>query len=108
MPPASSGSPAAHAEPIHLRLYIAGDSPRSQHAILSLRRLDGTSLAGRYRLEVVDVLQEPAKAEEDHVIATPTLLRISPSPRRRILGDLTELDQLVRALGGGEPRSSAD
>ncbi|MSR35160.1 MAG: circadian clock protein KaiB [Gemmatimonadetes bacterium] len=83
---------------IQLRLYVAGDSPRSQLAIRSLRRLDGTPLAGRYDLEVVDVHDQPYRAEVDHVLATPTLLRLSPGPCRRILGDMGDLDLLMRNL----------
>ena len=83
---------------IQLRLYVAGGSPRSQAALASLRALDRSPLAGRYRLEVVDVLAEPDRAEADHVLATPTLLRVAPGPRHRILGDLSDLDLLVRAL----------
>ena len=83
---------------IQLRLYVAGDSPRARHAIASLRRLDGTHLAGRYALEVVDVLAEPERAEADRVLATPTLLRVAPPPSRRILGDLGDVDRLLAAL----------
>jgi circadian clock protein KaiB len=112
MPPAPPGSssadPSANDGPIQLRLYVAGDSPRSHNAILSLRRLDASPLSGRYQLEVIDVLQEPARAEEDHVLATPTLLRLSPGPRRRILGDLTDLDQLVLALSPPPPERARD
>jgi circadian clock protein KaiB len=85
---------------IQLRLYVAGTSPRSAAALESLRQLEGTPLSGRYRLEVVDVLEHPERAEEDHVLATPTLLRLGPGPRHRILGDLSDLDRLVRALSG--------
>ena len=85
-------------EVLKLRLSVAGDSPRAQHAISSLGRLEATPLAGRYHLEVVDVLQEPERAEADHVLATPTLLRLSPAPTRRILGDLGDLERLLRAL----------
>ena len=86
---------------IQLRLYVAGDSPRSQHAIQSLKRLDDTPLGGRFRLEIVDVLEEPERAEVDRVLATPTLLRVEPGPCRRILGDLGDLQQLVYALSAG-------
>ena len=83
---------------IQLRLYVSGDSPRSEQAIRHLRRLDGTALAGRYDLEVVDVLQHPERAEADRVLATPTLLRLAPGPSRRILGDLGDLERLLQVL----------
>jgi circadian clock protein KaiB len=92
---------------IQLRLYVSGDSPRSQQAIRHLRRLDATDLAGRYDLEVVDVLERPELAEADRVMATPTLLRISPAPCRRILGDLGDLDRLLQALGPAGPDAVA-
>ena len=83
---------------IQLRLYVAGDTPRAQHAISSLRRLEETHLAGRYALEVVDVLAQPERAEADRVLATPTLVRVSPAPSRRLLGDLSDLDRLLSVL----------
>src|SRR4051812_11596806 len=100
-PPANPSEPTAGAPhaTIELRLYIAGDSPRSRLALASVRRLEDSSLAGRYRLEVIDVLEEPARAEADRILATPTLLRLSPEPAHRILGDLANLDHLVAALG---------
>lgn len=92
-------------DPIELRLYIAGDSPRSRLALASVRRLDQSPLAGRIRLEVIDVLDEPARAESDRILATPTLLRLAPAPTRRILGDLASLGRLVSALETGAPGS---
>ena len=88
-------------EPIRLRLYVAGDSPRSQNALRNLRRLEQTPLSGRFEVEVVDVLADPDRAEADHVLATPTLLRISPAPRQRILGDLGNLEMLIKTLSAG-------
>ena len=93
---------------IQLRLYVAGDSPRSRQAIQSLKRLDETPMSGRFRLEIVDVLEEPERAEEDRVLATPTLLRIEPAPCRRILGDLSDLPRLVYALSVGLSRGGPD
>ena len=84
---------------VRLRLYVAGESPRSLSALRAVRGLDESALAGRYHLEVVDVLTHPEKAEEDRVLATPTLVRLAPTPRRRILGDLADLEGLVRELG---------
>jgi circadian clock protein KaiB len=87
---------------IDLRLYIAGDSPRSRLALHSLQRL--LAVDSGYRLEIVDILDQPGRAEEDHILATPTLLRLSPAPRRRIVGDLGPLEHLMRALGTPQPR----
>lgn len=60
------------------RLFVAGDSPRSLRAIENLRRLGEDTLGGRYEMEVVDVLQHPERAEEDRILATPTLVKHAP------------------------------
>ena len=96
MPPHSPGPDED--EVVRLRLYVAGDSPRSQIALRNIARLGATPLSGRYQLEVVDVLRDPARAEEDRILATPTLVRLAPIPRHRILGDLADIEQVVHAL----------
>jgi hypothetical protein len=89
---------------IELRLYIAGDSPRSQIAMGSVRRIEET-LGDVCCLEIVDILEQPGRAEEDGIMATPTLLRVAPAPQRRIIGDLGTMEQVFRALGRPwEPR----
>ena len=77
--------------------------PSSKKALRNLQKLEESALSGRYELVVIDVLAHPARAEEDRVLATPTLLRLSPGPRRRILGDLSDLDVLVRTIAGASP-----
>jgi circadian clock protein KaiB len=89
--------------PIRLRLYVAGRSPRSLVALRNLERLSESALSGRYELEVVDVLADPARAEVDRILATPTLVKLSPGPQRRILGDLGDVEKLVKSLSGGDP-----
>ncbi len=89
---------------IVLKLYICGDSPRSHRAIQRLREI----CAGRPDCDasVIDVLQEPAAAEQAHILATPALIKEAPPPTRRIVGDLTDLQAVQAWLelpGAGEP-----
>jgi circadian clock protein KaiB len=83
---------------IELRLYVAGDSPRSRIALAGVRRLD-EMLRGGCRLEVIDITEQPGRAEQDRILATPTLVRLSPAPSRRIVGDLASVPHLLTALG---------
>lgn len=86
------------------RLFVAGDSPRSRQAVANLRRLADERLAGRYQLTVVDVIADPASAEDARVLTTPTLLKEHPSPARRVTGDLSDVERVMIALGlDGEP-----
>ena len=80
------------------RLYISGLTPRSQRAIENLRAICDDYLAGRYRIEVVDLYQSPGLARQEQILATPTLVRILPAPSRRVIGDLSRLDRVLCAL----------
>ncbi len=100
---ASDGSPM-----YDLRLYVAGQSPRSVRALENLRKVCDEHLAGRYRVEVVDLLVNPALARGDEIVAVPTLVRKLPEPIRKIIGDLSDTDRVlvglqVRPLGGDPP-----
>ena len=79
-------------------LFIAGESPRSQRAIANLKRIAQDRLGGDYELTVVDVQQEPERAEEERILTTPTLVKRAPEPRRRVTGDLTNAEQVLIAL----------
>jgi circadian clock protein KaiB len=81
-----------------LRLFVSGLTPRSQRAIGNLQRICERYLAGRYRIEVIDLYKSPGLARDEQIIATPTLLRLSPTPRRRIIGDLSQVDKVLHAL----------
>ena len=81
------------------RLFIAGDSVRSRQAIANLRRLGEERLGGQYALTVVDVITDPEGAEAARVLTTPTLVKESPAPARRVTGDLTDPGQVMMALG---------
>lgn len=81
-----------------LRLYVAGQTPRSAVARINLERVCAGHLAGRHTIEVVDLLEQPGRARADGIIALPTLVRSSPAPRRLIVGDLSNLPQLLAGL----------
>jgi circadian clock protein KaiB len=91
--------PASNAQ-WHLRLYVNGRwSLKTLAALENIEELCETYLTGRYELEVVDLIEDFAKAEQDHVIALPTLVRLSPLPLRKVIGDLSNRDQVIVALG---------
>jgi circadian clock protein KaiB len=81
-----------------LLLYITGASPISQRAIASLKAYCEEHLPGRYDLEIIDVHQQPELAEEDRVLATPTLIRKLPLPLRRLVGDVCDPQRLMSGL----------
>lgn len=84
---------------VRFRLYVAGDSYRSQRAIANLKKLGEQQLAGRFELTIVDVQRDPDAAETDRILTTPTLIKIEPAPARRVTGDLTDHEQVLMALG---------
>lgn len=81
-----------------LRLYVAGQSPKSLRAIENLRRVCEDHLTDRYSIEVVDLLEHPALARGDEIIAVPTLVRTLPVPIRKIIGDLSDTDRVLVGL----------
>jgi len=81
-----------------LRLYVAGQTPRSIAATANLRRVCETHLAGRYEIEVIDLLEHPERAAGDQILAIPTLVRRLPSPLKRIIGDLSNADKVLVGL----------
>ena len=83
------------------RLYVVGDAQNSLQAIANLTALCRTHLSGRHEIEIVDVLKEPRRALTDGVFMTPTLVKLGPSPPRRIIGTLSNPQPLLDALGLG-------
>jgi len=81
------------------RLYVAGQTERSQAAEANLRALCESRLPGRYELEVVDAAERPGLAEEQRILATPTVVRLAPLPQRRVIGDLSDHHRAAYALG---------
>ena len=81
-----------------LRLYVAGKSPRSVQAEENLRKVCEEHLDERYRVEIIDLLVNPALARGDEIIAVPTLVRRLPEPIRKIVGDLSDTEQVLVGL----------
>ena len=79
----------------NLRLYIAGDSPRSRTALQNLERMCERHLAGRYKIEVIDLVKTPELAKAHQILAIPTLVRKVPEPMRKILGDLSNTERVL-------------
>jgi circadian clock protein KaiB len=78
-----------------LRLYVAGQTPRSLSAFANLKRLCEENLPGRYDIEVVDLVKEPHRAQADQVVALPTLVRRLPEPLKRVIGDLSDKQRVL-------------
>jgi circadian clock protein KaiB len=81
-----------------LRLYVTGTSPRTSAAISNLERICKQELEGRYELEIVDVLENPQMAEDEKILATPTLIKQLPPPLRRVIGDLSDKEKVLLGL----------
>lgn len=81
-----------------LRLYVAGQTRKSQVAIANLERFCEEHLAGQYRIEVIDLLQHPQLAQGDQILALPTLVRSLPAPMRKIIGDLSNTERVLVGL----------
>jgi len=86
------------AEKWDLRLYVAGQTPRSVAAFANLKRLCEEHLAGRYNIEVIDLIQHPQLAAGDQILAIPTLVRKLPQPIRKIVGDLRDTNRALVGL----------
>ena len=82
----------------NLKLYVAGNTPNSMRALNSLREILESEFKGVYALKVIDVLKSPQLAEEDKILATPTLSKILPPPVRRIIGDLSDREKVLIGL----------
>ena len=81
-----------------LRLYVAGRTPKSVAAFLNLKRICEEHLQGRYRVEVIDLLERPQLAKGDQILAVPTLVRKLPEPLKRIIGDLSNEERVLVGL----------
>jgi len=81
-----------------LRLYVAGQSARSLAASKNLEAICEEHLAGRYRIEVIDLLKQPQLARGDQIVAVPTLVRHLPPPMKKIIGDLSNADRVLVGL----------
>jgi circadian clock protein KaiB len=90
---------AAHdSDKWELRLYTAGQTPKSLAAIRNLKKVCEEHLAGRYEIEIVDLLKNPRLAKDDQIVAIPTLVRKLPDPVRKIIGDLSDTERALVGL----------
>ncbi len=85
--------------PLVLRLFVAGNTPRSNNAILRIRQLCEQYLNGRYRLEVIDIFQQAGLARSEQILATPTLVKYTPLPKKTWVGDLSQTERILAGLG---------
>ena len=81
-----------------LRLYVAGQTPKSVAALANLKKLCETHLPGRYTIEVIDLMKDPAMAQRHQIVAIPTLIRQLPEPLKRIIGDLSNEQKVLVGL----------
>jgi circadian clock protein KaiB len=89
---------SSETEMFQLRLYIAGQTPRSVGALANLKTICEEHLQGRYELEVIDLVQNPALASGDQILAVPTLVRRLPEPIKKIIGDLSNRERVLVGL----------
>jgi circadian clock protein KaiB len=82
-----------------LRLFVSGATPRSMRAVAAVRKLCEAALAGRYTLDVIDIYRDPLAARLNQIVAVPTLLKLSPAPKRLFVGDMSDTAPLAAGLG---------
>ena len=93
--PRNSQEKTAKEELWELRLYVAGQTPKSLAAFANLKKICETHLRGKYRIEVIDLLANPERARADQIVAIPTLVRKLPPPVKRIIGDLSNNERTL-------------
>lgn len=91
-----------------LRLYVAGQTPKSVTAFANLKRICEEHLAGEFEIEVIDLLENPRLAKDDQIVAIPTLVRKLPEPIRKIVGDLSDTERTLVGLQLRTPPSDSD
>jgi circadian clock protein KaiB len=91
-------NPSGESQIWELRLYVAGQTAKSLTAFANLKRICEEHLAGKYRIEVVDLLKNPQLAKGDQILAVPTLVRKLPQPVRKIIGDLSNTERVLVGL----------
>jgi circadian clock protein KaiB len=96
--PPDQTATADEPEQWHLRLYVAGQSPKSLRAYANLIRMCEEHLDARYDVEIVDLMENPQLAAGDEIVAIPTLVRRLPAPMRKIIGDLSDSDRVLVGL----------
>ena len=94
----SVSAKASAAKVWQLRLYVAGQTPKSLTAFANLKKICESHLQGRYTIEVIDLVQQPSLGKGDQILATPTLVRKLPQPVRKIIGDLSNTERVLVGL----------
>ena len=97
-PKKSSQKPNSSDKEWELRLYVAGQTPKSIAAFTNLKKICDEHLAGKYHIEVIDLIKEPQLASGDQILAIPTLVRKLPEPIRKIIGDLSNTERVLVGL----------
>src|SRR5262245_47404730 len=82
----------------NMRLYVAGQTPKSLRALTNLKQICEAYLAGKYHIEIIDLLENPQLASSDQILAIPTLIRKLPEPMRKIIGDLSNFERVLVGL----------
>jgi circadian clock protein KaiB len=95
---ASKKAAKSRQEIFELRLYVAGQTPKSLAALSNLTKICDVHLKGKYRIEVIDLVKNPQLAQSDQILALPTLVRKLPQPVRRIIGDLSHTERVLVGL----------
>jgi circadian clock protein KaiB len=98
---------SAASDKYHLRLYVAGRTPKAARAFANLRKICDEHLAGRYSIEVVDLVENPALGRGDQILALPTLVRKLPTPIKKIIGDLSNTERVLVGLDLRPQRANA-
>ena len=83
----------------NLRLFITGASPVSVRAVSNIKNICETYLAGRYELEVVDIYQQPTLVEDENITAVPVLIKKFPMPKKKLVGDMSDINKVLKGLG---------
>ena len=84
--------------PWELTLYVAGQTPKSLAALANLKRFCEQHLQGKYHLEIVDLMENPSRAQRDQILAIPTLIRKVPEPVKKLIGDLSNTERVLVGL----------
>ena len=95
---AQNNEPEENAEFYVLRLYVAGQTPKSMQAFENLKKISEQHLKGRYKIEVIDLVKNPRLAKDDQILAIPTLVRKLPEPLKKIIGDLSNTERVLVGL----------
>ncbi|MDD8025844.1 MAG: circadian clock protein KaiB [Acidobacteriota bacterium] len=96
--PAKSTPRQAESKQYVLRLFVAGQTPKSIRAIMNIKSICEENLKGRYVLDVIDLYQQPQLAQGDQIVAVPTLIKKLPPPLRRIIGDMSDTERVLVGL----------